>query len=244
MPPLSLTLLFTTVRLAVPKARLPIPSYMSNLAGGGLRAAALVEYLASWHVSRVAPARWKEWLRLKPGEIVATFAALQRLGPHLVGALRSAAVAHRDAEFAEAILANPAPNNYGWAGQGLWSIVRDDQRERLMVKLLFDASKGLDWLGSQSLDEALAAAPRPWSTSLTTLVRHEVQRNLKPRNAGAEAIARLRLKAVATHAPPAFLPELEQQVAGAAPTLDNPSSFDDVLDIIIARRSLDAAFAA
>ena len=82
------------------------------------------------------------------------------------------------------------------------------------------------------------------STSLTTLVRHEVQRNLKPRNAGAEAIARLRLKAVATHAPPAFLPELEQQVAGAAPTLDNPSSFDDVLDIIIARRSLDAAFAA
>jgi hypothetical protein len=219
------------------------PAYGSAMPAGALRAAALVDQAVGWHVTRVAPARWSEWLKLKPADVLELFAGAKRFGWMLANALRTAAIAHEDADYAEVLLSASSTSGYGWLGAGLWPVVRPEHREQLMVKLLFDTKRSGDLFQVQSLDEALGAAPRPWSPSLVTLVRHEMLQAPTGPNNAALYFKRGRLKAIATHAPPELLPELETLVAGHAAKVDNPSTFDDVLEIVMARRALDAAFA-
>jgi Family of unknown function (DUF5691)/SWIM zinc finger len=210
--------------------------------GMSLRAAAMVEHAAAWHLARVNPSRWLEWLRLKPTDLVNALVAVKRVGYMLAEGLRSAAVGHRDPVIAEALLEAQPTGGYTWLGQGLWPIVREEQRERLMVKVLFDRT-AKDWFQIASLQEALEAAPRPWSPTLLTLVRHEIKRSVEHTTAGPAMIGRNRLAVIATQAPTELLTEIEDAVAVHAPRQDNPAAFDDVLRIVVARRSLDAAFA-
>jgi hypothetical protein len=210
--------------------------------GMSLRAAAMVEHAAAWHLGRVNPSRWLEWLRLKPADLINGLLGVKRVGHTLAEGLRSAAVRHRDSVIAEALLEAQPTGGYTWLGQDLWPIVRDEQRERLMVKVLFDKT-AKDWYQIASLQEALEAVPRPWSPALLTLIRHEIKRSVEHTTAGPAMIGRNRLAVIATHAPTELLTEIEDAVAVHAPRQDNPAAFDDVLRIVVARRSLDAAFA-
>jgi hypothetical protein len=238
---------------AMERDGLTLPSNIGSLATGigsgaittaGVTIAAIqAQSAVAWHVMRVAPGRWTEWLRLKPPDMVEAFAADKRSGYHFVRALRAATVGHRDEAYAEALLVSVSAHGSGWVGEGLWPLIRPERRESLMARLLFDASKAESWHQLPSLGEALAAAPRPWSPALVGLVHQELARCLSRMSRGEAYLATGRLKAIVTAAPPALLGDLEEQLAGSIGGLDDPSIIDEVLQLLAARRSLDAAFA-
>jgi hypothetical protein len=225
---------------AMERDGLNLPSYIVPSRGSG-HTAAMAEFAVGWHLGRIRPSRWQAWLRMKPSDIVAGLLGVNRIGNMLANALRGAVITHGDTAFAQAILEASPSAGQGWIAHGLWRLIPPDSHERLMVRLVFDKSQR-DWTVLTSMDEALAAAPRPWSSSLVTLVRHEIGRSFATKSDVEVAFARNRLGMIATHAPPASLVEMEARITELLTQLDNPGTFDTVLEIIAARRALDAAF--
>ena len=99
---------------------------------------ALVAFV--WHVGHVAPQRWSPWLGLPTAAVAREFGALSPKGygaPALVGALANAAIAHRDASVAVALIDSDVPIH---PTDDLWALVPERDRERLVLRHLHAAS--------------------------------------------------------------------------------------------------------
>jgi hypothetical protein len=195
-----------------------------------------------WHVLRVAPSRWAEWLRLSPVDVVTAFMGGKGPAMMLAVPLAGAVEAHRDAVFAEAF-AVAVPDGMAAFGADLWPLVPPERREAL-VRPAFNGGAAASWGHGMALGRALAVVPRPWSNELMTIVRYEVAKTLDSIRPGQEYLVRAYLDALITNVPSGILPEVGRLIDERATASPAVRLLADLAALVAARRSLNDAFAA
>jgi hypothetical protein len=195
-----------------------------------------------WHVQRVAPSRWAEWLRLSPTDVVTAFMGGKGPAMMLAVPLAGAVEAHHDAVFAEAF-AVAVPDGMAAFGADLWPLVPPERREAL-VRPAFNGGAAASWGHGMALGRALAVVPRPWSNELTAIVRYEVAKTLDSIRPGQEYQVRAYLEALITNVPSGILPEVGRLIDERATASPAVRLLADLAALVAARRSLNDAFAA
>ena len=184
-----------------------------------------------WHVGHIAPVRWSSWLGMPTGGVAREFAALSPKGygmPLLVGALTNAAMLHRDAATAVALLDGDVailPTDE------LWSLVPERDRERLALKHVRTASH------YEGPGAALRALDGRWSRNAIATIDGEIivwAGRLGGRQRW-EALGWLR--AIATDGPLELLPSLVARLESTG------ADSRDIINLAESRRQFAATVA-